>query len=112
MFQLPIEYNDSKIIEFNVVLRELLINAIVHGNECIVERTVKCSIERMGEKRFKVVVKDQGKGFNYRNINIDLPKNSALIENRGYALINKLSDRIEFNNSGNCVTAYITMADH
>ena len=95
--------------EFKVIVRELLNNAVKHGNHEIAEKTVTCNIEYLGARRFKIVVEDQGSGFNYRNINMDLPENTDRIKRKGYALISSFSERIEFNEKGNSVTAYITI---
>jgi anti-sigma regulatory factor (Ser/Thr protein kinase) len=92
--------------EFKVIVRELLNNAVRHGNHEIIEKTVTCSIEYLGARQFKIAVEDQGSGFNYRNINMDLPENSDLIKRKGYALINAFSKRIEFNEKGNRISVY------
>ena len=92
--------------EFKVIVRELLNNAVRHGNHEIKEKTVTCSIEYLGARRFKIVVEDQGSGFDYGNINMDLPKNSDQIKRKGYALINAFSKKIEFNEKGNCISVY------
>ena len=92
--------------EFKVIVRELLNNAVRHGNHEIIEKTVTCSIEYLGARRFKIVVEDQGNGFNYGNINMDLPKNLDQIKRKGYALINAFSKRIEFNEKGNRISVY------
>ena len=93
--------------ELKVILRELLNNAVKHGNHEIIEKTVTCSIAYMGARRFKVTVEDQGKGFHYSNIDMDLPKDTERVSRRGYALIKALSNKIEFNEKGNRISAYI-----
>ena len=92
--------------EFKVIVRELLNNAVKHGNHEIAEKTVTCNIEYLGARRFRIVVEDQGNGFNYGNINMDLPKNLDQIKRKGYALINAFSKRIEFNEKGNRISVY------
>ena len=92
--------------EFKVIVRELLNNAVRHGNHAIKEKTVTCSIEYLGARRFKIVVEDQGSGFDYGNINMDLPENSDQIKRKGYALINAFSKKIEFNEKGNRISVY------
>ena len=48
--RLKIEESSSLIL----VLRELLINAVVHGNRNVAERTVQCVVERLDGCRFKI----------------------------------------------------------
>lgn len=92
-----------------LVIRELLINAIEHGNQKIIEKKVTGRIEYRGRGRFHIVVEDQGNGFNYNKLNLNLPKSGDRGRRCGYPLIYALSDMVRFNNRGNQVTAYITV---
>lgn len=102
------QFGISEFSSFKLVLRELLNNAIEHGNYNIIERTVICSVEHIGSKRFKITVEDEGQGFQYNDLILTLPEDPRQIRNRGYALINAFSDQIEFNDIGNRVTVYIS----
>lgn len=97
---------DSELIDTHVILRELLRNALEHGTKSDVERLVKCGVEHLGEKRLKIVVEDQGDGFDYRNVVACVDDLEDPVRRSGYFLIKKLSERIEFNNRGNRVTVY------
>jgi len=90
------------------VLRELLVNAITHGNRDIPNGVVICSIEEVDPFRFKIAVEDQGEGFDYADLDTALPENPRRLGDRGYKLINALSDTLQFNEKGNRITAYIT----
>ncbi|HEC60648.1 MAG TPA: ATP-binding protein [bacterium] len=92
-----------------IVLRELLLNAVIHGNNNVAERHINCRIEKLEKTRLRVEVEDEGSGFDYRNLDMRLPENPNHLKRRGYILINALSDRIEFNSRGNCITAYVTL---
>lgn len=105
------QHDISEFSGFKLVLRELLNNAIEHGNYNISDRTVLCRIEHIGDKRFKITVQDEGKGFDYNNLVMALPENPRQIRNRGYALINAFSDQIDFNDTGNRITTYITFME-
>ncbi|MCP4353526.1 MAG: hypothetical protein GY795_49380 [Desulfobacterales bacterium] len=98
--------NDS---EFVLILRELINNAIEHGNRKIKTLKIFTSIECIGERRFKIVVEDEGKGFDHKNIDLSLPDDPNQVRNRGLSLVNAFSDQIEFNSKGNCITVYITV---
>ena len=92
-----------------IVLRELLLNALIHGNKNVAERHIKCRIEKLEKARLRIEVEDEGNGFDYQNLDMRLPENPRHLKRRGYILINALSDHIEFNSRGNCITAYVTL---
>jgi len=78
-------------------------NAILHGNKLDEDKNVdiKCSWSR---KELKMTIKDQGKGFDYKNIpDPTAPENVEKINGRGIFLMVKLSDKIVFNNEGRVV---------
>jgi len=92
-----------------LVLRELLINAVVHGNQNEANRNVLCVIEKLNKSRFRIQVEDAGRGFAYKSIDMNPPEDLKHIQKRGYAIINALSDQIVFNDSGNKVTVFLTI---
>jgi len=97
-----------------MVQRELLMNAIKHGNKNEVSRPVRCSIELLSKNKVKIMVEDSGDGFNYWNLDITLlwdQLESNGFKRCGYLLINEFSDKVEFNNKGNCITALITLTN-
>jgi anti-anti-sigma factor len=93
--------------EFKLVLRELLINAIEHGNKSRADKQVACAIAMRPNAVFKITVSDQGEGFDHKALDMSIPKDSKQIRNRGYAIINAFSKKIEFNDAGNQVSAYV-----
>lgn len=94
--------------EFDVVLRELLINAIEHGNRNRIELRVACTIAHLGGPRWQITVADQGQGFDHRAVGKDMPAGDAP-RRRGLALVHGFSDQVEFNDPGNEVTAFLTI---
>ncbi len=92
-----------------IVLRELLLNALIHGNNNVPERHIKGRIEKLEKARLRIEVEDEGCGFDYHSLDMRLPENPRHLKKRGYILINALSDRIVFNSRGNCITAYVTL---
>ena len=98
---------ESEAIGIKVVLRELLMNAVIHGNGSNGELLVKCAIEHLGDKDFKILVEDEGSGFDHRRVADDDQDLQYPEKRRGYLLINRLSDRIQFNDKGNRVTVYL-----
>ncbi|MBT3224757.1 MAG: ATP-binding protein [Deltaproteobacteria bacterium] len=91
-----------------VVLRELMVNAITHGNKDDASSSVNIRLEHIKGKEFKIVVEDMGAGFNYAAIDTRIPDNPKTIQNRGYALIKAYTNRFEFNRKGNCIAAYFS----
>ncbi|MGR3319444.1 MAG: ATP-binding protein [Candidatus Anammoxibacter sp.] len=103
------KYNVTSFSNPKLVLRELLINAIEHGNRNIAEYKVTCSVEHIGDYRFKITVEDQGDGFAYNTLDMELPEEPDQIRNRGYSLINAFTEKIEFNEKGNVITVYMNL---
>jgi anti-anti-sigma factor len=94
---------DSNII---LILRELINNAIEHGNKKEKDLIVSVSITHLSDKRFKIVVEDEGDGFDFNSINYRMSDDPTQIRNRGLCLVNSFSDEIEFNEFGNMITVY------
>jgi anti-sigma regulatory factor (Ser/Thr protein kinase) len=92
-----------------IVLRELLMNAIVHGNEGDLERRVAASVSRMEGGRFALEVEDEGKGFDHRRLVMELPADPARLKKKGYVLIHTLAEEILFNDEGNRVKVVLSL---
>jgi anti-sigma regulatory factor (Ser/Thr protein kinase) len=94
-----------------VVLRELISNANEHGNRNADKSGVYARIEHLGDSHFAVTVQDNGEGFDHALVaKRSLPEDPRKMCHRGYFLIRILADRIEFNEKGNHITAYVTEA--
>ncbi len=90
-----------------LVARELLMNAVVHGNRNDPNRFVICRLRAFDNNQLKILVKDEGAGFDYESLDLRLPNDPKHIQKRGYILINALSERIDFKGRGNSVTVYV-----
>lgn len=99
--------SELEAIGIKVILRELLMNAVVHGNKSKRELLVKCTIEHLGDKAFKISVEDEGRGFDYGSVVDDDQDYQHHRKGRGYLLINRICDRIRFNEKGNRITVYL-----
>ncbi|QTA90488.1 ATP-binding protein [Desulfonema magnum] len=104
-------FDVSDFSHFRQAFRELLLNAVEHGNLKIADRVVMCSIEHLDKWQFRITVEDEGDGFDYKSLDMKLPSDPHQIRKRGYALINTFTDRLEFNNKGNRVIAYISIPE-
>ncbi len=107
-----LEFLDSNIInlskedflDLKLVLNELIINSVIHGNNNDISKTVKIYIEVSSENIIKATISDEGKGYNYNKYLIKEQKQLSFDENgRGIALVSALIDTITFNDIGNTV---------
>lgn len=86
-----------------VATMEAVNNAIQHGNKSNPEKYVEVEI-LLGNKDVTVVVTDEGKGFDPKNVpDPTRPENIEEINGRGVFLMSKLADRMEYNSIGNSV---------
>jgi anti-sigma regulatory factor (Ser/Thr protein kinase) len=99
-------YEVSEILatQNTVVLRELLVNAIKHGHDNNTRLKVYVRIEHLKGKQFEMMIKDEGKGFDHAQLELSISENAREIRNRGFKLVESLTERHKFNKKGNCVT--------
>lgn len=95
--------------KFTTVLRELLINAVEHGNQYNFKRMITCEIEYFQVDQFKIMVQDQGHGFDPDSL--DRYQGNLSTRKRGYTLIKTFTQDLQFNACGNQITAYIGAKD-
>lgn len=103
--ELSLELDLSDEIYGNVLVAtmEATNNAIVHGNKTDPEKEVKINIE-YGERAIKVLIEDQGEGFDHWGIpDPTAPENIEKINGRGIFLMERLSDEILYLNDGRIV---------
>jgi anti-sigma regulatory factor (Ser/Thr protein kinase) len=96
-----------------IVFRELLINAVQHGcASSVFQQSIKIEIKHLRNGMFKIRVTDSGRGFKYQQLDLEsVPDDPRHVTNRGYRLIRMFSKEIEFNETGNSVTAYVPAQD-
>lgn len=92
-----------------IVLRELITNAIAHGNKHDPSRSVSLQLNRCEDGRLKLTVEDEGNGFDYVGLDMTLPDEVVRMGKRGYKLINAFSEKLEFNAKGNRIAAYLKL---
>jgi len=89
-----------------LVVRELLMNAIRHGNESIRSRIVIIRIARRGGL-FEVQIDDEGAGFDYESLVLGLPEDPHSLAKRGLVLVHELSEELVFERGGSRVRAIV-----
>ncbi|MEY8415097.1 ATP-binding protein [Tissierella praeacuta] len=94
-----IENNDI-MFDIRLILNELVINGVLHGNDCITSKCVKLSLE-VKENTLTIQVEDEGAGIDYNLESYD-PSDLKCC-GRGLVIVNGLSD--EFYIQKNKVTA-------
>lgn len=99
------DYNLSSELYGNILIAtiEAANNAILHGNKLDENKKVNIKF-RIEDKFLKVIVKDQGTGFDYQHIpDPTAPENIEKINGRGVFLMERLSDKILFTENGSQV---------
>lgn len=104
-----VEKNGLKDSDLNfkieIILRELLSNAIEHGCVELNDDQISCHV-KIKNNNVILTIEDPGPGFAWRQL--ELAEMPLLAERgRGLPLIYQLSDRLSFNSSGNKATAVI-----
>jgi anti-sigma regulatory factor (Ser/Thr protein kinase) len=89
-----------------LVVRELLDNAIVHGNESNPARMALVRVARRGAF-FEVQVDDEGEGFDYESLILGLPEDPQTLTQRGLVLAHELSEELSFERGGSRVRAIV-----
>lgn len=89
-----------------LVVRELLMNAIVHGNESIPSRIALVRVARRGDL-FEVQVDDEGEGFDSEGLDLSLPDDPQALEKRGLVIVHELSEELFFERGGRRARAFV-----
>lgn len=103
------EHGYAQIQNLRIVLRELLINAVEHGNKNEDSKRISCILELLSGDEVKLTVEDEGDGFDPNLLNFDLEKCNGNERRRGYPLIHSISKDLSFNKKGNKITANLTV---
>jgi serine/threonine-protein kinase RsbW len=101
--------SDMILFEIKVVLNELIVNALCHGNNCELEKDTIVTLKVINNNYLYISVKDEGYGFKKLDIcNLDNyleATNESFCEHgRGLVIVDKLCNRIKFNMCGNKVS--------
>lgn len=88
--------------ETELVVREALNNAVLHGSKEIPEQRINCVL-RMTSKQFVVTVTDEGNGFPW-HASLEAEASEDASCGRGMEIYRKYANRVRFNTKGNRVT--------
>ncbi len=104
-FKLPTEeYN-----KLMIVVTEVVMNAIVHGNKLDDSKVVKLTVN-YNDKEMKIKINDEGNGFDFTNLP-DPTTEENLLKNtgRGIFIVKSLIDDVEYKNTGKGSEIIITV---
>ncbi|MGA3019266.1 MAG: ATP-binding protein [Bryobacteraceae bacterium] len=85
-----------------LLVREALINAVVHGCQTDPGKQVRCSLRLTG-RRLLLAVEDDGDGFDWREA-WGRPAAVSDCSGRGIEILRKYANRVRYNDRGNAVT--------
>lgn len=94
--------------DIKLVVNEMLINAVIHGNAHNCRKRVILNCEVTSAHTVLFSIEDEGDGFDYVRFLREIETTSDIFKEsgRGIKLALKLSDKIKFNKVGNAVTIY------
>ena len=96
-----------------LVSRELIKNAVVHGNQNDRSKEVVYRISRLAQDRFELEVQDSGSGISLNRSESTTKQwpnrlDSDETHGRDFTIISSLSDQVSFNEQGNKITVVLT----
>ena len=95
-----------------LVSRELIKNAVVHGNQNDRSKEVVYRISRLAQDRFELEVQDSGSGISLNRSESTTKQRANRLDSdethgRGFTIISSLSDQVSFNEQGNKITVVL-----
>ena len=96
---------ESRQFDVDLLLREFMTNAVIHGNASDRNKWVEVDF-CIGPKWIKLRIADEGPGFRWRTKS-RIPPDERAASGRGLAIGALYAHRIRYNNAGNQVTLWI-----
>ena len=108
--------DECTLFELKVILNEVLINAIKHGNKEDESKFVKVNVGIVKNDLAYIIVEDEGNGYGYdcfclnqKAINEESDTCSVMESGRGILIVNSLCDSIRVNTRGNKIVLLKTL---
>ncbi len=87
-----------------LILREALTNAVLHGSKADASKQIYCHIRRRGSN-LTMIVRDQGEGFDWRSRS-GREACSTAVSGRGVEIFRRYATRYRYNATGNCLAIW------
>ncbi|MDY0223208.1 MAG: ATP-binding protein [Desulfobacterium sp.] len=91
---------EAHLFSINLVIREALTNAVRHGNNLDPEKKVKFFLKIERKKRLRIIVEDQGEGFDWQKAR-ESPPGANDDHGRGLAIMTTYFSSYCYNRKGN-----------
>ena len=101
--------SDSRLFRLELMLREAMNNAVLHGCRGDRSMTVTCSASVVDEV-LEFIVDDPGPGFDWRS-RIESQGDLHGTSGRGMSIMTEYADSVEFNEAGNRLTLKFSLAE-
>jgi serine/threonine-protein kinase RsbW len=95
--------DEIELFELKVIMNELVLNGIMHGNREDRKKSVKLHLALKEDDHIYITVEDEGPGYDYKQV-IESCELSMKETGRGILIVRELSERLIFNNAGNRIT--------
>jgi serine/threonine-protein kinase RsbW len=100
--------NDTTLFDLKVILNELLINAIMHGNRESEDKSVRISAGIADKNKLYIIIEDEGYGYDYSKLcgeqssrPCDTDPENVCECGRGLKIVKCLCDQVKVNAKGN-----------
>ncbi len=100
--------NDTTLFDLRVILNELLINAIMHGNRESEDKSVRIGAGIADNNKLYITIEDEGCGYDYSKLcseqaaqPCDTDSESVCECGRGLKIVKCLCDQVRVNSRGN-----------
>ncbi|WP_138159459.1 ATP-binding protein [Peptoniphilus catoniae] len=87
-------YNEETIFDLKLILQELMVNGLIHGNLRDIHKQIKLTIY-LRQSSITIKVEDEGEGVDFDFNSYDYKKRSS--GGRGLILVKALTDTLVFN---------------
>lgn len=96
-------------VSLTQVVRELVLNAMEHGNKNSIEKNVQVKLSKLEKNRFSLLVNDEGDGISSDLFPVKKELTSESERSRGLALINSLVDEFRKGDDPTSMLVYMTL---